>query len=83
MVSLYLAVAIVVATACLVISNASRHPVLPAARRASSLAFAAGILWPVLVCGFAQLGLVMLIRAVASGRPASQPEPNAFSAAGS
>lgn len=60
--ALYTAAALVVGAALFVFAEFNRRPDTPAPQRPGLCAIAGGFLWPVLVLGVAQLGLLSALR---------------------
>lgn len=60
--TLYGAVAMIVAAAAFLVGEWVRQPAVPAPDHPGALALAAGLLWPLLAAGLVQLGVVTLIQ---------------------
>lgn len=81
-IALYSLIAMAVATAAFLAGEWMRKPAFPAPDRPGALAAVAGLLWPVLVAGLVELGLIAFIRSrlreplpVPVARPERVPEP--------
>lgn len=59
--SLYAATALVIGAALFVLAEFRRAPGIPAPRRPAIGALVAGVLWPVLLIGAAQCGLILAV----------------------
>jgi len=61
-IAFYAALAMVTATAVFLLADRLREPGVPTPHRPGRWAMVAGLLWPVLVVGLAQCGLIVIVR---------------------